>query len=136
MTGLYNNAGLPLYSPTTHLLRFCSIPAAYKRRITQKERKDDGFERFITPSVPFAERRIIIMEIYGYEKNGEDLLKLKEASILCSIKELESIIDFLQDIKKEHERYIDATEMNHAHYRDWDKNWKKGSPDFIIVTKG
>jgi len=63
MTGLYNNAGLPLYSPTTHLLRFCSIPAAYKRRITQKERKDDGFERFITPSVPFAERRIIIMTL-------------------------------------------------------------------------
>jgi len=76
------------------------------------------------------------MEIYGYEKNGEDLLRLKEASILCSIKELESIIDFLQDIKKEHERYIDATEMNHSHYRDWDKKWKKGSPDFIIVTKG
>jgi len=38
------------------------MPAAYKRRITQKERKDDGIERFITPSVPFAERRIIKMK--------------------------------------------------------------------------
>jgi len=44
------------------------MPAAYKRRITQKERKDDGIERFITPSVPFAERRIIKME-KGQNKN-------------------------------------------------------------------
>jgi len=38
------------------------MPAAYKRRITQKERKEDGIERFTTPSVPFAERRIINMK--------------------------------------------------------------------------
>jgi len=45
------------------------MPVAYKRRITQKERKDDGFERFITPSVPFAERRIIKMK-YATLSNG------------------------------------------------------------------
>lgn len=38
------------------------MPAAYKRIITQKERKDDGIECFITPLVPFAERRIIVMK--------------------------------------------------------------------------
>jgi len=44
MTDLYKNAGLPLYSPTTHLLRFCSMPAAYKRRITQKRTKGLGVD--------------------------------------------------------------------------------------------
>jgi len=57
MTDLYKNAGLPLYSPTIHLLRFCSIPAAYKRRITRKkhERKME-FEMFHDPIGAFRRK--------------------------------------------------------------------------------
>jgi len=57
MTDLYNNAGLPLYSPTTHLLRFCSIPAAYKRRITRKKRERKmEFEMFHNPIGAFRRK--------------------------------------------------------------------------------
>jgi len=63
MTDLYKYAGLPLYSPTTHLLRFFSVPVAYKGRITKKSTKGRwSLKCFMTPSVPFAERRIINME--------------------------------------------------------------------------
>jgi len=57
MTDLYNNVGLPLYSPTTYLLRFCSVPVAYKKRITRKkhERKME-FEMFHDPIGAFCRK--------------------------------------------------------------------------------
>ena len=75
------------------------------------------------------------MIIYGYEKNSEDLLKLEEASILCNLTELEKIISFLQDVKREHEKVKSKIEISHSHYRDWDKEWDKSSSDLIIATK-
>jgi len=57
MTDLYNDAGLPLYCPTTHLPRFCTMPAAYKRSITRKkhERKM-AFEMFHDPIGAFRRK--------------------------------------------------------------------------------
>lgn len=75
------------------------------------------------------------MIIYGYEKDSEDLLKLEEASILCSVTELEKIICFLIEVKKEHEKIASNIEICHSHYRDWDKEWDKSSSDLIIATK-
>lgn len=75
------------------------------------------------------------MKIYGYEKDGVDLLELKEASILCKVEEIQKIIDFLQNVKKELEDARETTEMYHSHYRDWDKEWEKGAPDLIVVTE-
>ena len=65
MADLYKNTGLPLYSPATHLLRFCSMPVSYKRSITTKKEEAKVYLRkgFITPSVPFAERWFIKMKI-------------------------------------------------------------------------
>ncbi|MGB8450750.1 MAG: hypothetical protein WCD89_00320, partial [Anaerocolumna sp.] len=43
---------------------FCSMPATYKRRIAQKRTKGRWeLKGFITPSVPFAERRTITMNL-------------------------------------------------------------------------
>ena len=75
MTDLYKHAGLPLYSPATHLLRFCSMPVSYKRSIAKKKEEARVYPRkgFITPSVPFAERGFIDMKILfislGCDKN-------------------------------------------------------------------
>jgi len=57
MTDLYKYARLPLYSLVTHLLRFCSVPAAYKSRITRKkhERKME-FEMFHDPIGAFRRK--------------------------------------------------------------------------------
>lgn len=79
MTGLYKIAGLSLYSPTTHLLRFCSMPAAYKKRsITRKRTKGRrSLKGFMTPSVSFAERWFIEME---------NISKMIEKSLLSSLR--------------------------------------------------
>ena len=56
----YRNAGLPLYSPATHLHGLCSIPSTPVNSIANINFRRKHL-RFITPSVPFAERRIIGM---------------------------------------------------------------------------
>ncbi len=75
------------------------------------------------------------MEIYGYQKSGDDLLELKEMSLLCTIEELGKVIDFLEEVKKTHTMVRDKTDICHSHYRDWNLQWKKGEPDIIIVTQ-
>ena len=55
--------GLPLYSPATHLHGFCSLPnlrVYYIKKILLAKVSQTGF---ITPSVPFAERQFIKMNI-------------------------------------------------------------------------
>ena len=54
MTDTYNNAGLPLYSPTTHLHVFCSMSALQDKISRRKEKAKDRRDIFMTPLVPFA----------------------------------------------------------------------------------
>ena len=74
------------------------------------------------------------MKIFGYQKSNDDLLKLNEMSIQCDLDELEKIINFLKTVKKEHASVVGKIDMCHSHFRDWDKTWRKGEPDIIIVT--
>ncbi len=74
------------------------------------------------------------MKIYGYQKDKEDLLELKEVSILTTIKELETLINFLKVTKVEHSKIIDEVEMCHSHFKDWNVEFKGEYSDFIIVT--
>ena len=53
------------------------------------------------------------MEIYGYQKSGDDLLELKEMSLLCTIEELGKVIDFLEEVKKTHTMVRDKTDICH-----------------------
>ena len=88
-------ARLPLYSSTTHLHSLCSVPDApvdsKANHYYQRKRL-----RFITPSAPFAERRIITMKIQlllavkdtGYAEHLSRILTEKYADIfeviICS----------------------------------------------------
>ena len=56
----YRNAGLPLYSSATLPHGFCSVPNTPVDSIANINFRRKH-PRFITPSVPFAERRIIEM---------------------------------------------------------------------------
>lgn len=78
---------------------------------------------------------LLNMKIFGYQKDSEDLLKLEEVSIQCSIGELENIISFLDKVKREHGTVEGRTDMCHSHFRDWNPTRKKGEPDIIIVTQ-
>lgn len=77
------------------------------------------------------------MKIFGYQKDGQELLELREATIACKgLDELDKIIDFLIEARKEHTFGAESmSPMCHSHFRDWDSTWKKGDPDFIISNQ-
>lgn len=80
---------------------------------------------------------MIILQIYGYEYDKDDSdipLELIEASIYCTIEELDKIIKFLQYVRGEFEKEENSRFQCHEHYRDWDKEWLKESADLIIIN--
>jgi len=79
------------------------------------------------------EGKELIMKIYGYEMNGEELLELEETSIDCTLEESEKLIEFFSYVKKKHYGKK-SNSMCHTHLRDWDTTWKESTPDLIIVS--
>lgn len=73
------------------------------------------------------------MKVYGYKKGSEELIELSEVSLLCTMSELEKMAGFVNNVKKEQD-LLGTSDYFHAHYRDWDREWEKGSSDLIIVT--
>ena len=77
------------------------------------------------------------MLVYGWKKDDESELlplELKEATLLCTKDEIDKLIHFLNDIKKEIEQTpcIDMKEDWHWQYRDWFEEWTEEEGDFII----
>lgn len=73
------------------------------------------------------------MIAYGYkwdspQKNTD---KLRETSLVCTRRELDLLIEYLSDVRKE---ITDMGELEgeHWHYRDWDEAWTEEQSDFII----
>ena len=76
------------------------------------------------------------MRLFGYEKDGEDCLELKEATILCSIDEIDSLIQFLEQTRMEFNT-VDKNAYDgvcHNHYRDYIDKWSDQCSDIIIYT--
>ncbi len=60
-------------------------------------------------------------------------MELREATVHCTIEELDNIIEFLIQVRDEHKPYgNDGT--CHTHYRDWDRSWTDEQSDFIVIT--
>jgi hypothetical protein len=76
----------------------------------------------------------IEMKVFGYQYDSEDLIELQEVSILGSIRELDKMIKFLQEVKEQHSKVSDEVELCHSHFRDWDTEWKEGTTDIIVIT--
>lgn len=76
----------------------------------------------------------IEMIVFGYQYDSEDLIELQEVSILGSIRELDKMIKFLQEVKEKHSKVSDEVELCHSHFRDWDTEWKEGTADIIVIT--
>jgi hypothetical protein len=75
------------------------------------------------------------MKIFGYEKEGTELIELTEVSIASSIDELEKLIGFLKSTAESHRLVENKTEMCHSHLRDWDESWNSEHPDVVVVTE-
>lgn len=61
------------------------------------------------------------MDICGYARKNDneqgEFVELKECSIVCSLNEIDTIIDFLNHVRETH----DAAGYCHSHYQDWVK---------------
>lgn len=75
------------------------------------------------------------MRFFGYEENSEKLIKLREATFDGSLQELDELIDFLENVREEHSKAAEKTEICHSHFQDWSSEWKKKDSDFIVVTR-
>lgn len=75
------------------------------------------------------------MKIYGYKKNSDEFVELEEASVECDLLELDNIIKFLKNVKDEHNKVSNKTDICHSHYRDWCKHWNKNDTDIIVITQ-
>lgn len=76
------------------------------------------------------------MMAYGYKWDSESETpdKLKEASITCTKEELDQLIEFLTNLRKEM-RDMEDIEGEHWHYRDWCPKWTDSESDLIVVMK-
>ena len=75
------------------------------------------------------------MKFFGYQKDDDKLLELKEVSLQCNLDELDEIIGFLDKVKTEHAMASGKTDLCHSHFRDWKSSRNREEPDFIVVTK-
>lgn len=82
----------------------------------------------------WLERKLIIMQVCGYKRNSDDYVELREASLICSIDEIEKMIKFMQYVKERHSKGAGEEGIYYSHYRDWDKTWNPESTDIIAIT--
>jgi len=82
----------------------------------------------------WMESEELVMKVFGYEKDSENLIELQEVSFQSDITELDKIIKFLQSVKMQHSKVNGEVELCHSHFRDWDAEWKSDSTDIIVVT--
>ena len=75
------------------------------------------------------------MKFFGYEKDSEKLIGLKEVTFDGNLEELEELINFLKDVQEEHIKVAQKTDMCHSHFRDWSSDWNTKDSDFIVVTR-
>lgn len=74
------------------------------------------------------------MKIFGYDSNDEEfekIIELSQATLTCKKTDLDKIIEFLTEVKKE----IDNTKVeegDHWHYRDYNEEWNEKESDLIV----
>ena len=77
---------------------------------------------------------MVNMKAFGYQKDDEQgqLLSLKEVTLQCSSRDLETIIAFLSHVKDLMDEH--GENFGHAHLRDFCKKQNEGwdGSDFII----
>ena len=73
------------------------------------------------------------MRAYGYERDSEaeSPCELSEATLLCTIEELDRIIRFLETVRDTCQQ-CDSVKGFHQHFRDFDPQWDSKQADFII----
>ncbi len=77
---------------------------------------------------------MINMKIFGYDKNDEEfdnIMELSQATLSCKKDDLDSIIDFLNEVRDEIKN-ANIEDEYHLHYRDYNTSWKEEESDLIV----
>lgn len=82
-------------------------------------------------SLLFECRKEVIMNIVGYTKDGDFIDFLKEATITCSLSELEDIVSFFETAKIICEKQKEKSFC--LHFRDSCSSWDSSSSDLIVL---
>ena len=85
-------------------------------------------------------------KFYAHQEEAEEseIEEFAEITIVCNMDELEKLANFFNEELTSTRGYLNKTkndpeivagEMEHfyPHYSLWDKQWKIGSPDFVIA---
>lgn len=75
----------------------------------------------------------IIMKIYGYKKDDNNLMCLEETTVQCTYEELSKLAQFFKDSLDEFAKMKNDAENAHIHFRDWSDSWTEEDSDFIIA---
>lgn len=76
------------------------------------------------------------MKAFGYTKSdleAELPVELREFTLILSNSEIELLIAFLQNSKRQFETSSPTPGQSHLHLRDWWKEWTGSKPDFVVV---
>ncbi len=74
------------------------------------------------------------IKAFGYDIKDEEcekIIELSQVTLSCKRQDLDKIIDFLTQIKKDIKNYRPEY-SDHWHYRDYNKAWTEDEPDLII----
>lgn len=76
------------------------------------------------------------MEVYGYEKGSdkEEPIRLSEVSLLLTLEEIDSMIEFFKYVRDSHGKLSTVSGLYHSHLKDWSGNANL-EPDIIVLSK-
>jgi hypothetical protein len=76
------------------------------------------------------------MRAFGYSRDNPDAEEptaLREVSLALTVKELETLIAFLEDARLKFSQGIPRPGQTHCHLRDWSDTWGPSDSDVIVV---
>lgn len=74
------------------------------------------------------------MKIFGYDNNDDEfdkIIELSQATLNCKKSDIDKIIKFLTEVKKEIEN-TKVEDGDHWHYRDYNDSWNEKESDLIV----
>ena len=63
------------------------------------------------------------------------MLDLEEVSLQCTLEEINKMIKFLMEARKQHTKILRKIDICHSHLKNGDDGWRNGDPDLIVVKK-
>lgn len=80
------------------------------------------------------------MKIFAGNRDDDSVIECTEADLMCTLTELNTLIDALIQFQKEINVYIQKNEsksklgITHMHYQDFATTWSETDSDFVVYV--